>query len=294
MTALVAYEVLERVAYLTLDRPERLNAIAAGTPRALREAVERANADDAVHAIVLTGAGRAFCAGYDLVEFAEQGVGSQPMPWDPMQDFRLMKTFTDDFMALFRSWKPTIAKVRGFAVAGGSDIALCCDLVVMAEDARIGYPPTRVWGCPTTAMWVFRIGAERAKRLLFTGDLIDGREAARIGLVGECVPEADLDARVDALARRIASVPRAQLMMQKLVVNGALEAQGLAAAQTLATVFDGITRHSPEGLWFRAVAEHEGMKEAIRRRDSGEPIPEGDEARRLLEALGRPGRLDRI
>jgi enoyl-CoA hydratase len=202
-----------------------------------------------------------------------------------MQDYRLMKTFTDDFMELWRSWKPTIAKVHGFAVAGGSDIALCCDLIVMAEDAKIGYPPTRVWGCPTTAMWVFRVGAERAKRMLFTGDLVDGREAARMGLVGEAVPAAELDARVAAIAARMAAVPRAQLMMQKLVVNGAVEAMGLAQAQTLSTVFDGITRHSPEGVWFRALAEKEGFHEAVRRRDSGEPIPEGDEARRLAAEL---------
>src|SRR2546421_3939698 len=163
-------------------------------PGEIRGAVERANDDSAVHVIVLQGAGRAFCAGYDLKRFAETGVGTQKTVWDPIKDFRAMKRNTDDFFTLFRSLKPTICKVHGYAVAGGSDIALSCDLVVMAEDARIGYMPARVWGCPTTAMWVFRLGAERTKRMLFTGDTIDGRTAADWGLVAEAVPADDLDA----------------------------------------------------------------------------------------------------
>lgn len=281
MEPIVRYEARDRIAYVTLNRPDRLNAISAELPGALRAAVERANADDGVHAIVLQGAGRAFCSGYDLKAFAEGSAASQEMPWDPMADYRLMKRFTDDFAALWRSYKPTLCKVHGYAVAGGSDLALSCDLVVMAEDAQIGYPPARVWGCPTTAMWVYRVGAERAKRMLFTGDLIDGRAAAAMGLVLEAVPAAALDARVDALAHRIASVPRNQLMMQKLMINQALDAMGLATTQMIATVFDGITRHSPEGQWFKRVAEREGFQEAVRLRDSGAPLPDGDEAKRL-------------
>jgi enoyl-CoA hydratase/carnithine racemase len=176
----ISYAVDGRIARITLNRPERLNAIVPAMPREIRLAVERANADDGVHVIVLQGAGRAFCSGYDLKDFAEAAIDSpctQSMPWDPMIDYRTMKGFTDDFFSLWRSYKPTIAKVQGFAVAGGSDIALCCDLVVMAEDAQIGYMPARVWGCPTTAMWVYRLGAEKAKRMLLTGDTIDGRTA---------------------------------------------------------------------------------------------------------------------
>lgn len=178
----IRYEVEGRVATITLNRPDRLNAIDEHMPSELRSAVEQAGADDDVHVIVLTGAGRAFCAGYDLKTFAEApgtNAGVQEMPWDPTVDFRMMYRNTEDFMSLWRSYKPTIAKVQGHAVAGGSDIALCCDLVVMADDARIGYPPARVWGVPTTAMWVYRLGAERAKRMLLTGDLIDGRQARR-------------------------------------------------------------------------------------------------------------------
>jgi enoyl-CoA hydratase len=267
-----------RVARITLNRPERLNAIAAETPGEIRAAVERANADDAVHVILMQGAGRAFCAGYDLKHFAESGgpnAVSQEMPWDPLEDYRVMSGFTADFMSLWRSHKPTVCKVQGYAVAGGSDIALACDLVLMAEDARIGYPPARVWGCPTTAMWVYRIGPERAKRMLLTGDLIDGREAAAMGLVLEAVPPKELDARVEALLQRMASVPRTQLMLQKLVINQAVDAMGLANTQALATIFDGIARHSPAGLAFKRLAEEQGFHEAVRVRDSGEPIPGG-------------------
>ena len=270
----LGYESDERIARITLNRPERLNAITLATGRDLRDAVQRANADDDVHVIVVQGAGRAFCAGYDLKEFAEgSSPWNQEMPWDPMIDYRMMKRNTEDFMSLWRSYKPTIAKVHGYAVAGGSDIALCCDLVVMAEDAKIGYPPARVWGCPTTAMWVYRLGAEKAKRMLLTGDLVDGREAKAIGLVLDAVPEVRLEERVSALARRMAAVPKNQLMMQKLVINQAYDNMGLAGTQMLATLLDGITRHSPEGVWFTQYAAERGFHEAVRLRDSGEPIP---------------------
>ena len=272
----ILYEARDRVATITLNRPERLNAIVPAMPREIRLAVERANADDDVHVIVLKGAGRAFCSGYDLKDFAEGDADTpctQKMPWDPMIDYRVMKGFTDDFFSLWRSYKPTIAQVHGFAVAGGSDIALCCDLVVMAEDARIGYMPARVWGCPTTAMWVYRLGAEKAKRMLLTGDTIDGRKARDWGLVIDAVPEAELDAAVDRLASRMAGVPKNQLMMQKLMINQAYDNMGLANTQMIATLFDGITRHSPEGQWFKHFAEEKGFHEAVRLRDSGEPIP---------------------
>jgi enoyl-CoA hydratase len=270
------YEKQGRIARITLNRPRRLNAISVDMPREIRLAVEAANADDGVHVIVLQGAGRAFCAGYDLKDFAEKkGRNSytQDMPWDPMIDYRGMKANTDDFFSLWRSYKPTICKVHGYAVAGGSDIALCADIVLMAEDARIGYMPARVWGCPTTAMWVFRLGAEKAKRMLLTGDTIDGRTAKEWGLVHDAVPAGELDAAVDALAGRMAGVPKNQLMMQKLMINQAYENMGLATTQMFATIFDGITRHSPEGLWFKDYAEKQGFHKAVQWRDSGKAIP---------------------
>jgi enoyl-CoA hydratase len=180
-----------------------------------------------------------------------------------------------------------ICKVHGFAIAGGSDIALCADTILMADDAEIGYMPTRVWGCPTTAMWTYRIGPARAKQLMFTGDLITGKQAAEWGLANIAVPAAELDAATDKLARRIAGVPRSHLAMHKLVVNQVMLTAGLEQAQTLATVFDGVTRHNPEGVWFRRQAQVEGFKSAVGWRDSGRTIPEGDEARALIAELER-------
>jgi enoyl-CoA hydratase len=273
----IDYAVSDRIATITLNRPDRLNAIDDHLPGALEEAVGRAERDDAVHVIILTGAGRSFCSGYDLTRYAEQpgsNPGVQDMPWDPVVDYRLMSRNTRCFMALANGLKPTIAKVRGYAVAGGSDIALCCDLLVMAEDAKIGYPPARVWGCPTTAMWAFRVGAQQAKRLLFTGELIDGKEAQRIGLALEAVPGSELDARVQQLALRMAGVPKGQLAMHKMLVNHTMERMGLSSSQMLATLFDGMARHSPAGMAFKARAETVGFQQAVRERDSGDPIPE--------------------
>ena len=278
-----------RVARLTFNRPERLNAIAFDTPREIRAAVETANADDGIHVIVVQGSGPAFCAGYDITSFAvdgeEHACVQESTPWDPMLDYRQMREYTDDFMSLWHSHKPTIARVHKYAIAGGSDIALSCDLVVMERDARIGYMPTRVWGCPTTAHWTYRLGPERAKRMVLTGDLIDGDTAERWGLVSESAASVKLDTVVDRLAKRIGAVPRGMLMMQKLVVNEVIERQGLRASQTLATVFDGITRHNPEGMWFRRHAQAHGFKSTVEWRDSGRDIPEGDEARAAIAAL---------
>ena len=285
-----------RIARLLLNRPERLNAINDETPRELRAAVEWAQAQDEIHVIVVEGAGKGFCGGYDLQQFGE-GVLDHPCqqeaePWDPMVDYALMKRNTEEFMALWRCSKPTIAKVHGYAVAGGRDIALCCDLLVMAADARIGYMPTRVWGCPTTAMWTYRLGPTRAKQLMFTGDTIDGTTAAAWGLANEAVPADQLEAATLKLATRIAGVPRGHLAMHKMVVNQVMLAMGLEQSQQMATVFDGITRHNPEGLWFRRYAQDQGFKAAVQWRDSGRPIPEGDEARALIremEARKAPG-----
>ncbi|TQV78039.1 crotonase/enoyl-CoA hydratase family protein [Exilibacterium tricleocarpae] len=272
------YETNDRVATITLNRPQHLNAITAPMPRELRRAVELADADAGVHVIVLQGAGKGFCGGYDLVAYAEaegEIPGNQEMPWDPTEDYAMMSRNTDDFMALWRSRKPTICKIHGAAAAGGSDIALCCDMIIMAEDARIGYPPTRVWGVPSTMMWVYRLGIERAKRMLFTGDLITGKEAEALGLILKAVPLAALDAEVDKLCARIKGVPRNQLMMCKLTVNQVYENMGLHTTQMFANFFDGVARHSPEGLWFRQRAQAVGFKQAVKERDSGEPIAEG-------------------
>jgi enoyl-CoA hydratase len=268
----VTYEKDGRIGRITLNRPDVMNAISLEMPGQIAAAVAEAEADPEVHVMVLSGAGAAFCAGYDLTAFAEAPGGNpgvQEMPWDPMQDYRFMWRFTQDFMSLFRAMKPVVCKVHGFAVAGGSDIALCADLTIMSETAEIGYMPARVWGSPTTQMWVYRVGMEKAKRMLLTGDKITGREAADMGLVLKAVPEAELDDEVERLAARMASVPINQLAMQKMVINQAIEAMGLNETQRLATLFDGITRHSPEGMNFKERSETKGWKQAVRERDEG-------------------------
>jgi len=270
--SVVLYEKDGRIGRITLNRPEAMNAIDGELPGALSAAVAEADADPDVHVMVLSGNGPAFCAGYDLTLYAQTegtNAGVQEMPWDPIKDYSMMWKNTEHFMSLWRALKPVVCKVHGFAVAGGSDIALCADMTIMGETAKIGYMPARVWGCPTTAMWVYRLGPEKAKRMMFTGDKITGREAEAMGLVLKAVPDAALDDEVEALAQRMATVPINQLAMQKLVINQAIEATGLMNTQRLATIFDGITRHSPEGMNFKARSETVGWKQAVRERDSG-------------------------
>ena len=272
----VIYESKDRVATITLNRPERLNAISLRMPEDIAGALNHAAADDSVHVVVLTGSGRGFCSGYDLKSFAEksgENPGTQEMPWDAMIDYNFMNRCTQNFMTIWRCSKPVIAKINGDAVAGGSDIALCCDITIMNEKARIGYPPARVWGCPTTAMWVYRLGLEKAKYMLFTGDLVNGRKAEEMGLIHQAVPSKGLDRAVHLLTDRIKGVPKNQLMMMKMTVNQAYENMGLASSQTIATLFDGIARHSPEGVHFKQRSEEVSFKQAVSERDSGNPIP---------------------
>ena len=280
----LTYAADGRIARVTLDRPERGNAITLAMPGELAESVERANLDPEVRVIALAGNGKGFCGGYDLVESAEgfdgvAGSGSPldpatiagnhdpDRPWDPVVDWQMMSRNLRGFMSLFGSDKPVICKVHGFCVAGGTDMALCSDLLVIADDARIGYPPARVWGVPTSALWAFRIGDQRAKRMLFTGDLIDGRTAVDWGLAIESAPAAELDERFEALVQRIALTPINQLVMMKQLVNQALYSQGLATTQSLGVFFDGIARHTPEGYAFAQRAVEAGFKQAVRERD---------------------------
>jgi enoyl-CoA hydratase len=247
----VLSETDDRVATLTLNRPERLNAITPELIADFRAALQAACDDPAVRVVRLRGAGRAFCAGYDI------GWGSESMqeaeaggPWDPIADYQAMSRFVDAYMALWRSPKPVIAQVHGYCVAGGTDFALCSDLIVCSEDCRIGYPPARVWGSPTTAMWVYRLGLERSKRLLLTGDAVDGRRAVEWGLASEAVPAQELEEAGMALARRVAQLPANQLHMMKLLVNQAFEQMGLHTPQLVGPLRAGAARHTPEGAAF--------------------------------------------
>lgn len=284
----IRYEVDGRIARLTLNRPERGNGITRALAVELEQAVEAADLDPSVHVLVLAGAGKGFCGGYDLVDSAE-GLGARapspappgspldPLvmaanhdpsrPWDPMVDHAMMSRNVRAFMSLFHCSKPVVCKVHGFCVAGGTDMALCSDLLVIAADAKIGYPPARVWGSPTTALWSARLGPQRAKRLLFTGDSLSGAEALEWGLAIEAPPPEQLDERTEILLGRIARVPVNQLQMMKLLVNQSLHAQGLHATQLLGTVFDGIARHTAEGYAFQQRAAEAGFRAAVRERD---------------------------
>jgi enoyl-CoA hydratase len=292
----IAYEVDGRIARITLDRPERGNGITLEMPSELAACVERANLDPEVHVIALGGNGPGFCGGYDLAsaEGMGEGLGGSRAPpgspldpvviaanhapaggWDPVVDFQMMWRNARGFMSLFHSEKPVVCKVHGFCVAGGTDMALCSDLLMVEDEAKIGYPPARVWGVPTTALWAWRIGPARAKRLLLTGDSIAGTEAVEWGLATEAAPADRLDERFEALLERVARLPVNQLVMHKLLVNQALYAQGLHATQVLGTFFDGIARHTPEGQEFARRAAEAGWQEAVRERDE----PFGDAGR---------------
>jgi len=268
VTATVLYEAAAGVATLTLNRPERLNAIVPELIDELDAAVTRANADETVRAIRLRGAGRAFCAGYDIAWGAAAMLGEEAgEPWDPIADYRAMSRYVGSYMGLWRSPKPVLAQIHGFCVGGGSDLALCCDLIVCAEDCRIGYPPARVWGSPTTAMWIYRLGLERCKRLLLTGDALDGTRAAAWGLASEAVPAAQLDDAALRLARRVAQLPANQLQMMKLLVNQAYEQMGLGVTQLVGTLLDGAARHTPEGVAFSRAASAD-VRAAVAARDA--------------------------
>jgi enoyl-CoA hydratase len=257
-----------RVAWITLNRPERLNALTSELVQRLATTVDELAAVAEIRVLVLRGAGRAFCAGYDLEwGTAVESESDQAGPWDPVRDLLGMSRNVAAFMSLWRSPKPVIAAVHGWCVGGGTDLALCADLIVAAEDAQIGYPPARVWGSPTTALWAYRIGLERAKRLLLTGDAIDGRTAERIGLASAAVPAERLESEARALAERMALLPANQLAMMKLLVNQAVENMGLATTQMLGTLFDGIARHTPEGVAWRERARSAGIRQALAERD---------------------------
>ena len=285
----MTYDVDGRIARVTLNRPERGNGITLEMPRELAACVERANLDPAVHVIALAGNGSGFCGGYDLASAESFGSAAKPdeerapgspldrrviaanhdpsATWDPVVDFQMMSRNVRGFMSLFHSEKPVVCKVHGYCVAGGTDMALCSDLLVIEDEAKIGYPPARVWGVPTTALWAYRIGPARAKRLLLTGDSLSGREAVEWGLANECAAADQLDAAFESLLERVARVPVSQLVMHKLLVNQALYAQGLQPTQVLGTFFDGIARHTPEGLEFARRAAEAGFREAVRDRD---------------------------
>jgi enoyl-CoA hydratase len=283
------------IATITLNRPESLNTIVPPMPDEVQAAVARAVADDQVKVIVLRGAGRSFCAGYDFAggfhhwdsEITTDGA------WDPGKDF-VMATApsvspTQKFMSVWRSPKPVIAQVHGWCVGGGSDFALCADLVIASEDARIGTPYSRMWGSYLSGMWLYRLGLTKAKEYALTGKPLSGAEAAEIGLINRAVPFADLEATVREQAEQLAQIPLSQLAAMKLIVNQAYENMGLAATQTLGPILDGLMRNTPDARRFIELAENEGVGAVVTERDgpfgdySQAPSDEQPDPRNVIE-----------
>ena len=268
-------ETGDGVRSIVLSRAREYNTITPELRDELAAAIDEADADPDVRVILLRADGPAFCAGYGLdwavagqaAEGRRSTDGRSGRAWDSVADWRMMKRFVDTYMKLWYAQKPTIAAVHGWCIGGGTDLVLCADMIVAGDSARFGYPPSRVWGTPTTAMWVYRLGLERAKRYLLTGDEIPARRAAELGLILEVVPDDQLLDHALGLARRMARVPTNQLMMLKLLCNQTAEHMGMATTRLLGTLFDGIARHTQEGLDFVRRAEEVGFRQAVRERD---------------------------
>ncbi|MEA3054928.1 MAG: enoyl-CoA hydratase [Actinomycetota bacterium] len=262
-------ETADGVRHIVLTRAAEYNTITPDLRDELSVAIDQADVDPEVRVILLRAEGPAFCAGYGL-DWSTRAQSAEPVRervWDSVADYRMMRRFVDVYLKLWYASKPTIAAVQGWCIGGGTDMVLCADMIVAGEGASFGYPPSRVWGTPTTAMWVYRMGLEKAKRYLLTGDEITARAAADIGLILEVVPDDDLLSHATALATRMAQVPTTQLVMLKLLCNQTVEQMGMRATNTLGTLFDGIARHTQEGLDFVERAQDAGFRQAVRERD---------------------------
>lgn len=290
----ILYSKQDAMATITLNRPEHLNTIVPAMPDELEKAVAEADRDPEVRVIVLRGAGRAFCAGFDFSgDFGHfRDLLTTEGRWNPGKDFLLttdpFRAPVAKFMSLWRSPKPVIAQVHGWCVGGGSDLALCADIVIASEDARIGTPYSRVWGCYLTGMWIYRLGLTRVKWLALSGESLSGKEAAEIGLVNRAVPFRALEDEVDRTARKLVSIPLAQLAAMKLIVNQAYENMGLHSTQLLGPVLDGYMRNTPEALRFIETAARKGVAAAVAERDG----PFGDYSQAPVSR--KPGRRNVI
>ena len=260
------------IATITLNRPEKFNALSLDLVEALDGALRAANRDRETKVIVLEGAGDSFCAGFDFSAGLAHYPTIQEAGYDPGQDVHdvtnVYTSYITTFMGLWRGLKPVIAKVHGYCVGGGSELALCADLVIASDDARFGTPYARVWGCHLTGMWVYRLGLAKAKYYALTGEWISGKEAAAIELINFSYPLEELDAQVEALAQKLATIPMSQLSAMKLIVNQAYDNMGLQSTQTLGPVLDGIMRNTPEGREFVRHARDHGVKSAVTTRDA--------------------------
>ena len=287
----VKYEERDSIAIITLNRPERLNTLTEPMVSGVADGIDAATASRDVRAVVIRGEGRVFTAGYDLVSgdasawsspYDAPGPPPREGAWDPVRDWQFMGANVDRFMKIWHCPKPVLGEIHGFAVGGATDLVLCCDQLFMAEDAQIGYAPSRIYGTPTTMLWIYRLGLEHAKQFLLTGRAIDAETAFRIGLVSSVYPAAELSQRVEEHAQRFRHIPANQLALNKLLINQAFENMGLRTTQLLGTFFDGVTRHTEEAhRWAESFAE-KGFRQVIRERDQpwgdyGERDKDGEE-----------------
>jgi enoyl-CoA hydratase len=272
----ILYEERDDIAIITINRPEKLNTLTEAVVQGVADGIDTATASRAVRAIVLRGKGRVFTAGYDLVADAAGGWSSpydapsvppRDGAWDPVRDYQWMNKNVERFMKIWHCPKPVIGQIHGFAVGGATDLVLCCDQLFMADDAFIGYAPSRIYGTPTTMIWVYRLGLEHAKQFLLTGEAIDAQTALRIGLVSQVYPASELSDRVEEHAGRFRNIPANQLALNKLLINQAFENMGLRTTQLLGTLFDGITRHTEEAYRWAESFSEKGFREVIRERD---------------------------
>jgi enoyl-CoA hydratase len=262
-------ETRNGVRSIVLTRAAEYNTITPALRDELSAAIDEADAEHDVRVILLRAEGPAFCAGYALGYATESQAAesTRTRAWDSIADLRMISRYVNVYMKLWYASKPVIAAVHGWCIGGGTDMVLCSDIIIAGEGASFGYPPSRVWGTPTTSMWVYRMGLERAKRYLLTGDEIRAPEAARIGLILETVPDEKLLEHATAFAERMARVPLNQLQMLKLQCNHTAESMGLGTSRLVGSLFDGIARHTQEGLDFVARAGEVGFRQAVRERD---------------------------
>jgi enoyl-CoA hydratase len=268
---MIKYAKAEAIATITLNRPEKYNTFRMEMILELESALKDANRDNDVKVIVLEGAGDTFCGGFDFSGGLAHYENIVEEGYDPGVDIHFVTnqylSYIPIFMGLWRGLKPTISKVHGYCVGGGSELALCADLVIASDDARIGTPYSRVWGCHLTGMWVYRLGLAKAKYYALTGEWISGKEAAKIELINFSYPLEELDQRVDELAKKLAQIPLTQLISMKLIVNQAYDNMGLQGTQTLGPILDGAMRNTPEGREFVRIAMESGVKAVVEKRD---------------------------
>lgn len=285
----VLYRKENGIATITLNRPDKANTLRMEVIEGLDDGLRDANHDPSIKVVILEGAGDNFCGGFDFSGGLEHYGSIQEKGYDPGMDVHWVAnrytSYIDRFMGLWRGLKPTIAKVHGYCVGGGSELALCADLVIASECARIGTPYSRVWGCHLTGMWVHRLGLAKAKYYALTGEWVSGKEAEKIELINFAHPLEELDERVQQLAERLCTIPLTQLISMKLIVNQAYDNMGLQSTQTLGPILDGIMRNTPEGRAFVHTAANEGVRGAIVERDG--PFGDYSQAPRELQPRRR-------